>query len=54
MANHAASVGTYESAGRSAIWSPDGEILVQARGTEAVLLVARSENGIWRGETVGL
>lgn len=54
MANQAASVGTYESVGGSTVWNPDGEVLVQARGTEDVLLIARCGNGTWRGEAVAL
>lgn len=54
MANQAASAGRYESVGRSAIWTPDGRLLVQASGTEDALLIAASTNGIWRGEVVGL
>ena len=54
MANHAASVGTYQSMGKSTIWTPDGEVLVQAAGTNDALLIASSSNGGWRGEVVAL
>jgi predicted amidohydrolase len=50
MANHAASVGTYTSVGRSALWSPDGDLLAQAAGAESTLLIATSHEGLWRGE----
>jgi predicted amidohydrolase len=54
MANHAASVGTYTSVGRSAVWSPDGDLLAQASGDEDVLVIATYELGSWRAEVCGL
>ena len=54
MANHAASVGTYTSVGRSAVWSPRGSILVQCEGTENALLIAVHRGGTWRGEVVAI
>ena len=54
MANHAASVGSYDSLGKSTVWTPDGEVLVQAAGTEDALLIASSSKGGWRGEVVAL
>ncbi len=53
MANHADSVGTYHSVGRSAVWSPGGALLAQAAGVEKCLVVATSHRGEWRGEVVG-
>jgi predicted amidohydrolase len=52
MANHADSVGTYNSIGKSAVWSPDGTLLVQAAGTENCLVVVTNREGAWRGEEV--
>ena len=52
MANHAASVGTYTSVGKSAVWAPDGALLAQAEGTESSLVMATSSHGVWRGEVV--
>lgn len=52
MANHAASVGTYTSVGKSAVWVPGGALLAQAEGTESALLIATSDSGAWRGEVV--
>jgi hypothetical protein len=52
MANHGASVGTHPSVGKSAIWRPNGELLVQADGTEPALLIAKDDSSIWRGEVV--
>lgn len=54
MANHAASVGTYTSVGRSAAWAPDGELLAQAAGDEDVLVIATYERGSWRAEVRAL
>jgi predicted amidohydrolase len=54
MANHADSVGTYTSVGRSAIWSLDGELLAQAAGDEEALVIATYERGSWRAEVCGL
>ena len=52
MANHAASIGTHTSVGKSALWSPGGELLAQAEGTETALLIATADGGAWRGEVV--
>lgn len=54
MANHAASVGTYTSVGRSAVWAPDGELLAQASGDEDVLVIAPCDRGSWRAAVCGL
>ena len=54
MANHGASIGSHESVGRSAIWAPGGALLVQASGTESVLLIASLVDGDWRAELVDL
>jgi predicted amidohydrolase len=54
MANHAASVGTYTSVGRSAVWSPGGSILVQCEGSGCALLIAANRDGTWRGEIAEL
>ncbi len=54
MADHAASVGTYASVGRSAAWAPGGEMVAEAVGTENCLVITtRIEDG-WRGEVVKL
>jgi predicted amidohydrolase len=54
MANHAASVGTLTSVGKSAVWGPDGLLLAQAAGTENVLVIATSNNASWHGEVVAI
>jgi predicted amidohydrolase len=52
MANHAASVGTYTSVGKSAAWAPDGALLAQAEGPESALVIATSSRSGWIGEVV--
>jgi predicted amidohydrolase len=52
MANHAASVGTYVSVGKSAVWSPGGAMLAEAAGTESTLVIATRTPDVWRGEAV--
>jgi len=52
MANQAASVGTYASVGKSAVWAPGGDLLAQAEGTEDALLIAACEGEAWLGEVV--
>ena len=54
MANHGASVGTYTSVGKSAAWSPRGEVLAQTSSTENALVIATSDGAGWSGEVVGL
>lgn len=50
MANHAASVGSYASVGRSAVWAPDGKLLAQSQGVEDALVVATRGPASWRAE----
>ncbi|MEK6258652.1 MAG: carbon-nitrogen hydrolase family protein [Planctomycetota bacterium] len=52
MANHAASLGTYTSVGKSAVWTPDGILLAQAEGAENALVIATSNNAEWHGEVI--
>lgn len=54
MANHAASVGTYTSVGKSAVWAPGGFLLAQAEGTESALLLATGNNSGWCAEAIGI
>jgi predicted amidohydrolase len=54
MANHGASVGTYSSVGKSAVWMPGGALLVQAGGEESCLVIASGGPGAWCGEVVGV
>jgi predicted amidohydrolase len=52
MANHAASVGTYSSVGRSAVWSPGGALLAQAEGAGSCLVVATDGRAGWCAEVI--
>ncbi len=52
MANHAESVGTRNSTGKSAIWDPDGTLLAQAASVENALVIASYEHSQWSGEVV--
>ena len=54
MANHADSVGTRRSVGRSAIWAPGGSMLAQAEGTARCLVIATSSAEGWRGEIIAI
>lgn len=54
MANHGASVGTLTSVGKSAVWAPDGTLLVQAEAVESCLVMAISSKGRWHGDLVRL
>jgi hypothetical protein len=52
MANHADSIGTYRTVGKSAAWAPDGALLAQADGVANSLIIATNTGGKWRGEAV--
>jgi predicted amidohydrolase len=54
MANHAASVGTHTSVGKSAVWAPGGTLLAQVGGTESSLVIATRSAEAWRAEVIGL
>jgi predicted amidohydrolase len=54
MANQGASIGTYVSVGKSAIWEPGGRLLVQTAGVEKVLVIATQVDEVWRGEIVAI
>jgi predicted amidohydrolase len=54
MANHADSIGTYVSVGKSAAWAPGGALLAKARGVEPALVIATNTNSAWRGEVIGI
>ena len=44
-ANHAFETGGYASAGRSAIWLPDGQLLIEAPGQGELLVLADEDSG---------
>jgi predicted amidohydrolase len=52
MANHGASVGTYTSVGKSAVWAPGGDPLAQVAGTEDALVIASHQTDGWYGKVV--
>jgi predicted amidohydrolase len=52
MANHADSVGTYVSVGKSAVWAPGGGLLAEAASSESSLVVATRTREGWFGEVV--
>jgi predicted amidohydrolase len=54
MANQGASTGTYTSVGKSAIWEPGGQLLVQTAGVEKVLVTATKDAGGWHGKIVDI
>ena len=45
LANHATATGGYQSAGRSAIWLPDGQLLIEAPGPGELLVVGDEDIG---------
>lgn len=52
MANHGGVTGGWESAGRSAIWGPDGSLLVVAPGTGEWLVIVRRDANGWAGQVM--
>ncbi|AXA54440.1 carbon-nitrogen hydrolase family protein [Pseudomonas thivervalensis] len=52
MANHGGATGGWESAGRSAIWGPDGSLLAAAPGTGELLVIVRRDVNGWAGQVV--
>jgi predicted amidohydrolase len=54
MANHADSVGTYASVGKSAIWAPDGTLLAKAPGTKSCLVIASQIRKTWCGRVAAM
>jgi predicted amidohydrolase len=54
LANYYGPTGEYQTAGRSAIWSPGGHLLAEAAPTEDALVIARCVGDHWSGEQVPL
>jgi len=52
MANHGGATGGWESAGRSAIWGPDGSLVAAATGAGELLVIARRDAEGWAGQVV--
>jgi predicted amidohydrolase len=49
MANHSAPTGGWVSAGKSAIWSEDGNLVIASPGTTEALVIARRKEHVWDG-----
>ena len=49
MANHGGPTGGWASAGRSALWDEDGNVVIAAQGAGECLLVAHRRAGRWHG-----
>lgn len=49
MANHNSPTGGWHPAGKSTIWNPQGEVLCQAVGTEAALIIGQQKAQQWEG-----
>ncbi|MBC3361594.1 carbon-nitrogen hydrolase family protein [Pseudomonas sp. SWRI154] len=52
MANHGGATGGWESAGRSAIWGPDGSLITAAPGPGELLVIARRDATGWAGQVL--
>lgn len=52
MANHGAPSGGYISAGKSAFWLPNGELLLAAPSSGNVLVSITNHSGNWTGELI--
>jgi predicted amidohydrolase len=52
MANHGGPTGGWESAGRSAVWDAEGNLVASATGTGEYIVLAGRESGRWRGEVI--
>lgn len=54
MANYSGVTGGDISAGKSALWSEDGQVIAASTGTEEALVIGRKQNGVWNGSVVPL
>jgi predicted amidohydrolase len=54
MANYSGATGGSLSAGKSAIWSEDGQIVAASTGIEEALVIGRKQDGKWSGMVVPL
>ena len=54
LANYSGVTGGEQSAGKSAIWSEDGQLIASCAGTEEGLVVGVRENGAWSGVVLPL
>jgi predicted amidohydrolase len=49
MANYSGATGGEISAGKSALWSEDGQLVVASTGAEEALVIGMKQNGVWNG-----
>ena len=49
MANYSGVTGGSVSAGKSALWSEDGQLAAASTGNEEALVVGMKQNGVWNG-----
>jgi len=49
MANYSGATGGSVSAGKSALWSEDGQLVAASAGSEEALVVGKKQNGVWNG-----
>lgn len=49
MANYSGATGGSVSAGKSALWSEDGQLVAASMGTEEALVIGTKQNGLWDG-----
>src|SRR6516162_682620 len=49
MANYSGTTGGDASAGKSALWSEDGQLVAASTGSEEALVVGMKQNGGWNG-----
>ena len=54
MANYSGVTGGDVSAGKSALWSEDGQLVAASAGTEEALVVGMKQNGVWNGVVLPL
>lgn len=54
LANHATPSGGFATAGRSAFWSPDGDLVVEADGPGNCLVITDNSSGGWAGRVVAV
>lgn len=52
MANHGGPTGGWVSAGRSAVWGEDGELIAASSGVGDQLVIARYRAGVWHGQVL--
>jgi predicted amidohydrolase len=54
MANYSGATGGWVSAGKSAVWSEDGQLVAASTGTEEALVIGVKRDGVWNGVVLPL